>query len=132
LDCGRFPLCTALLPLVLRDDDIHAMFAWSQELFGRRRRFVQLTDASNSSMTARQRQLMVGLMREHEHEFRCWVDCGGLVVRSALARGTLTALMWMMKPPYEMRVFDEVAKAAEWAEQRACWLMSSATVQSAR
>lgn len=99
------------------DDDIEALFASVREVFRARRRVVLLVDASNSGLSASQRKLLIGLMREHEDEFRRWVQDSALVVRSALARGTLTALLWMMKPPYEQKVFSSLDDALSWTER---------------
>lgn len=105
-------------PKSVTDEDLEAMLATVREVFKARRRIVLLVDAIDSGLSAGQRKLLIRLMREHEDEFRRWVHGSALVVRSALARGTLTALLWMMTPPYEQKVFSSLEEALSWSERR--------------
>jgi hypothetical protein len=117
-DDSHSHLCVITLAEVLDDGDISRLYERVLRVFKKRKRIVLLVDASNSRLTAQQRKLMVTRMKEHEDEFRHWVACGVLVIESALARGTLTALLWMFRPPYEQKVFQTIESARAWALDR--------------
>lgn len=105
-------------PESVADEDLQGMVASVREVFKARRRIVLLVDATDSGLSAGQRRLLIRLMRDYEDDFRHWVHSSALVVRSALARGTLTALLWMMTPPYEQKVFSSLEEARSWSERR--------------
>jgi hypothetical protein len=111
-------LCVVTLGNELEDRDIADLYERTLRVFARRRHVVLLVDARNSQLTARQRKLMVAHMKEHEDEFHHWVVGSALVIESALARGTLTALMWMSSPPYEQKAFRTLDAARAWALER--------------
>ncbi len=114
-DASRFPLCRVTFPEQIDDAAIPCLFARTRELFARRQRFVLLVNASNAGLTARQRKLMVSSLKEEADAYERWIYGSALVVRSALARGTVTALMWMMNPPYEQKVVSKLEEGEAWA-----------------
>jgi hypothetical protein len=117
-DDSRPHLCVVTFGDEVDDRDVLSLFERTLEVFRQRKRVVLLVDTANSHLSAGQRKLMVSEMRAHEEEFRRWVACSGIVISSALARGTLTALMWMTTPPYEQKVFATLDAAMVWAEKR--------------
>ena len=46
------------------------------------------------------------------------VGCG-LVFQSTVLRGILTAIFWLKKPEYEVRVFADVTEAVVWGRKHA-------------
>jgi hypothetical protein len=121
-DDTRPHLCEVGFGDELSADDLTRLFERTRAVFRRRKRFVLFVDASNTKLSAQQRKQMVTLMKESEAEFQRWVACAAIVVRSALARGTLTALSWMMRPPFEQKVFSNPDDAMTWSLERAAGL----------
>lgn len=96
-------------------DDVHARMRAVWKL---RQKIIVVCDVADSSLTPRQRKLVTEELKRDQNNYAHWVDGWAVVVRSAAARHTLTALIWVRPPPFEMRVFDSLENANAWATQR--------------
>ena len=69
------------------------------------------------SLTAKQRKQLGEVMENGERHPAA--ECLGqaLVFNSALMRRLLTAVLWLAKPDYEIKVFTELEDAIKWGEQ---------------
>lgn len=117
-DASRAPYYVIRFAQTVTDADVEAVLGRMREVWKARQKIVVLCDGTDSALTPRQRKLVTDEMKRERENYRRWVDSWGLVVRSAVARHTLTALTWVSPPPFEMRVFDTLQDAAAWTTQR--------------
>lgn len=91
---------------------------FDREVVQQKRPYACVLDLTNTgSMSPRQRKMMGERMRSDEaHQQLCVV--GAFVFSSMLLRGMLTAIMWLRKPDYPMRIFATREEAVGWASSR--------------
>jgi hypothetical protein len=56
-------------------------------------------------------------MNEHSARYPKLVRGVALVVKTAFERGFVTAISWILRPPYQQAVFDNLADAKAWAKR---------------
>jgi len=100
------------------DADIGEVLARMRAVWKLRQKIVVVCDVADSSLTPCQRKVLTDEIRRDQDNYARWVDGWATVVTTAVARHTLTALMWVLPPPFEMRVFDRLEDANAWATQR--------------
>jgi hypothetical protein len=67
----------------------------------------------DQSPDARQRKAIAEAMKGRKSD---WILA--FVARSALARGAMRAINWMVRPLFELESFDRVESAIEWLDER--------------
>jgi hypothetical protein len=84
--------------------------------FARGEPFVLLFDARNAPRhNAAQRRIVADEMKRSQRLFPGLALGVGIVLRSSLDRGIVTAINWLAGPPYPIGVFESVIKAKVWA-----------------
>jgi hypothetical protein len=112
------------LPLVVvtwsgeaSDAEFEAFFAAQRRLLARRRPYVQVADASAAKvMSSLQRRLMAQFSEETAAEAARYCKGTAVVIKNALVRGALTAVLWLVKVQYPLVVvgtFEEAMVAVE-------------------
>lgn len=117
-DASQAPYYVIHFAPTVTDDDVEGVLTRMRDVWKLREKVVVLCDVSNTSLTPRQRKLVTDELRREQETYARWVDGWATVVRSAVARNTLTALTWMLRPPFEMRVCDSLEDARRWTAQR--------------
>lgn len=117
-DATKAPYYVIRFAHAVTDADVEDVLERMRSVWKTRRKIVVLCDGSDSTLTPRQRKLFTDEMKRERDNYTRWVDGWALVVQSAVARHTLTALTWVSPPPFEMRVFDTLEEANAWASQR--------------
>jgi SpoIIAA-like len=117
-DASQAPYYAIRFAPAVTDAEVEGVLTRMREVWKERRKIVVLCDVSDSALTPRQRKLVTDEMKREHANYLHWVDGWALVVRSAVAKNTLTALTWVQPPPFEMRVFDTLENARAWASQR--------------
>jgi hypothetical protein len=116
-----WPLVTVHFPATASsDEDIEAHIADQRALLEKRRRFVQIIDASQAPViSARQRKRFSDWIKESEAMSRRY--CLGLstVVPNPIVRGAMQAVLWLVTPPMPVKMFGTLE---ECAEQCLLWL----------
>lgn len=72
----------------------------------------------NKGITPVQRRMITSSMQEREQQSVRLLRGLALIFKSRLMTSLLTAIFWVRKPPYEVRVFSELAPALAWARER--------------
>lgn len=116
-----WPLVTVHFPSSETSDaDIEEHITLQRALLERRRRFVQIIDASRAPViSARQRKRFSDWIKESEAMSRRY--CLGLatVVPNPIVRGALQAVLWLVTPPMPVKMFGTLE---ECADQCLTWL----------
>lgn len=116
LDVMHAPVYIARLPQKVQDAELRAYLTAVEEFFLRHEgKYSLVTDASFvQSATATQRRIVADSdIRLREHD-RKWCAGAGIVAKSALMRGAITAIYWMSPPVYPYRVFSNLTEAVVW------------------
>jgi hypothetical protein len=100
--------------------DLVWMFARFDELFARRERYVLVFDTSpaHNAPTATERKLIADWTKRTEPEVTRWSLGCAVVFKSALIRGSLTALHWVMPPARPLVFLPTAAEAGVWCMER--------------
>lgn len=75
--------------------------------------------APKVALTATQRKMQADWLDEHWREIAVTSPVTFLVISGALQRGVMTAVLWLVKSPVEIRTVSSLEQAAELAVERA-------------
>jgi hypothetical protein len=75
--------------------------------------------APKVTLTATQRKMQAEWLEQHWREIGATSPVTFLVVSGALQRGVMTAVLWLVKSPVEIRTASSLEQAAEMAVERA-------------
>jgi hypothetical protein len=100
IDASRMPLVVHRFRQGFDDADVEHMFRQFELLFmgGRRYALLVYTDPGAQVMSARQRKVVADWAKAHTEQIRQVNVCAAVVIESALVRGALTALTWLLEP----------------------------------
>lgn len=110
IDTSRWPLLVITAPAgCINDEDWHAFLTRIDQLLGEREsHYASVVDLSKDCMlTPKQRGQITA------DNQRCVAQA--LVFTSTLLSNLLTAIMWLRRPPFPVRVFTEIPQAIDWA-----------------
>jgi hypothetical protein len=101
-------------------DDLVWLFERFEELFQRRERYVVIVDTTlaHNSPTAKERKLIADWTKRTEAQVERWSLGCAVVFKSAIIRGSLTALAWVMPPARPLIYLATAAEAGEWCLER--------------
>jgi hypothetical protein len=115
IDFSRWPAVVMTTPEEVVTEDLQRFFEWwEREVEVLREPFILVNDTRKTKeISALQRRLIAS-----------WMDPArdtplvgtALVFRSALMRGFLTAMMWLNRPAYPVKVFGDLEEAIAWAQ----------------
>ena len=117
LDLSRWPVVVAVMPPeAFTPQRLDAWLdAFEHHVLARRQPYATVLDMSDSPRTTpEERKRMADRLRGGDDHQRMCV-AGAFVMQSTLARGALTAVMWLRKPEYPTRVFASRQEAIAWA-----------------
>ncbi len=112
-----FPVLVYTAPVPIDDAAINRINAWCEDIWSREERYTLVTyrspDAPSATAAERRRLAEWANRPAVRRGSRRWCAGSATVVDSPLHRGTLTALLWIWKPPNPHQV---VATADEGVE----------------
>jgi hypothetical protein len=87
----------------------------TRRVTSRQEPFVLLVDASRSvKPDALRRKLIAETMRVTHQKHPSLMQGLGLVLGRQVEQGVVTALSWLVRPPYPLMVFETVSRAKVW------------------
>lgn len=119
LDDSSWPMLVVTLPPTPTDEDLVAYLKQLGTYRQRRQPYVLLIDATYAmSFSPRQRKLQAEHVRQGLPITRIYLKGIAYVAQSAIKRGMITALHWLVTPPAPHDVFATRAQAEPWLMQR--------------
>jgi|SRR5271166_1885741 len=113
----RGPIVWAVPPPELSDEAIDAILSALEEHLARATPYVLLFDLTHAGMpNALQRQKLAAHIRDNTPRIKHCVRGVGVILRSTLVRGVVTAVFWIAPPPVPHHLFTSRAEAIRWAE----------------
>jgi hypothetical protein len=117
-DLQYFPLVVVLVtsPEAVDEDGIRELFARFADLYRARKRYAILMDttAAREVPNAKQRKVLTDLYKECIPNVRRWCVGSATVVDSALVRGVITAVTWVVPPPCPLVNVATRKEAIDW------------------
>ncbi len=115
LDQSRWPIVSCRYPEHVSDEFVDQLGEELIALVKSSRRFGLLIDATVARpLTPKQRSRIVASVEANEALFKACCVGQAVVMHSTMARGVLTALSWLKKPPFPLKTFDTVDAAEAW------------------
>lgn len=116
LDDRYFPLLIVLAPPSFDDESFADLFKFFEGAFRRRSRYALVIDTSAvvSVPSAKQRALISAWEKVNVQETRRWNVGVSLVVTSALVRGVLTALTWIVPAETQRSTVATRRESVDW------------------
>ena len=115
IDDTRWPLVTARATKFLEDPvAVEASYRKLERILARDQHFVLLFDMRGASSTSERRRKFREWGQAHVEPLTRLIVAGAVVAASSLERGFVTASLWVVTPPWPMRVFAESGEAEEW------------------
>lgn len=110
IDASRWPLLVLTAPAGgISDENWDTFLARIDQLIGERKgHYASVVDLSKDCMLTPKQRSRIGASNE-----RCVAQA--LVFKSTLLSNLLTAIMWLKKPPFPVRVFAGPVEAVDWA-----------------
>lgn len=109
------PLLRAVYGENYTEEDVHELLRAQLRMAEKKKPFVMLHDASQGRpLTAKERTFGQEHMKKYGDRYRGYCVGSAVVVQSAVNRGVITALSWVIKFPYPMKSFAHADDAMEW------------------
>ncbi len=117
LDTSRFPLVIVTPPASVTNEELATFLErYANEVYARRQRYVTILDLRRSGdMPAAQRKMITDRMQQKEEAARLFAAGNVMIFDSALMRALLTAILWVRRPPTEMKIASTLEEAIEYA-----------------
>lgn len=131
-DTSEWPIFLVTSPrgVLSLEDTAEHMRQVTQIGFARGEPLVVLFDSRNAPRhNAAQRKIVAEEMKRSQRLYPGLALGVGIILRSRLDRGIVTAITWLAGPPYPIGVFESVPKAKVWAREL---LASAAATTKAR
>jgi hypothetical protein len=117
MDLELWPFVRSVVGDALEDSDYDDMFREWELVAARKERFVAVTDArsSKSMPSSRQRARVAEWSKTRmDRPSRLYCLGSATVVTSSLARGAMTAINWLHKPPSPQAYFTTLVEGTQW------------------
>jgi hypothetical protein len=115
----HFPLVRIVVRGGATDDDYRELFTRMNMVMDRGERFVCLAEAQGAGFpSATQRRIINEWYPSLKARVNQLSVGQGLVLTTALQRGAITALSWIMRPDVPMAAFETRADALAWCRDR--------------
>lgn len=120
-DYSRAPVVVIRLPDAAGGGppDIEAMLREADAMLARRARVAIVHDLTHSRADATRRRRATRWFEANSAEIRRYVVGYAVIAPTAVQRGLIVAVQWVVKPSIPFQVFGEFAPALAWAERRA-------------
>ena len=121
LDLSHWPVAVTTPPQSTVSDEelsdyLSRYYDLTEERGGNYVTVIELT--GHPGITATQRSHITEYMRSIEQRDSATCVGTGLVFDSKMLRGLLTAIFWVKRPEYEIKVFGDVQTAIEWGRRK--------------
>ncbi len=121
-DDSRYPLLVVHFEPVVTDADVQAQDGLVYPAFARmdrerRKGILLVNNAPDATLTASQRKHIIDSNTLHRELMQRTCLGIGIVIHSAVQRGILTALGWLMPSP-TMNAFGSLVDAERWAREK--------------
>lgn len=119
LDDSGWPILVVTLPPAPSDEEVLAYLKQLGTYRKRHQPYALLVDATYAtSFSPRQRKMQADHIREGLPITRIYLKGIAYVAQSALKRGVITAIHWLVEPPAPHEVFATKAEAEMWLADR--------------
>lgn len=118
LDTSRWPIVVVTPPASVTNAELAVFLErYAKEVYERRQRYVTILDLRRSGdMPAAQRKMITDRMQQKEEAARLFAAGNVMIFDSALMRALLTAILWVRKPPTEMKIAATLDEALGLAQ----------------
>lgn len=115
-DTTAWPLVRIVAPpLSPSDDEFREHIARIESFYARGGDFAIVVDVRVApSMSPSHRRMLSEALDRQARAYPRSLRALGMVLRSEVQRGILTAIGWFFRPPYPMKVFTDVEEAEAW------------------
>jgi len=115
IDESQWPLVFVRYPKRIDDDDFSAHLRRVTEFVNRCEPWGMLNDSRGSGHpNARQRQAIVSMYEQHEHNIRAHWRGTAIIFDSPMIVGVLTALTWLKAPVHPFKAFSDYGEGLRW------------------
>ncbi len=118
IDAKDWPVVKITTPEKVDDDNLKGFLDdFNGYIKDKKERFALIMDARKTSgMTPRQRRIQTDAM--NNAETNQYYICSALVFKSKTLSRVLTAVLWLKKSEYPVKVFSSVEEAHEWVKMQ--------------
>jgi hypothetical protein len=100
----------------MQDEEFESAVLAMSELLARGKRYVIIHDARRAVRPTPKQRAFAAAQQKHDAEGTRRLIAGvALVTASPVIAGVLTAINWIVPPPYPMKTFSTMAAAETWA-----------------
>jgi len=119
LSASAWPTVVYTAPVTVEDASFQAVLDAMAKLRALEEPLAMILDLrNNNGITPVQRRMITSSMAEREGQSVRLLRGLALVFNSKLMASLLTAIFWVRKPPYEVKVCSDLDTAMAWAEER--------------
>ena len=119
LDLKDWPLVRISYPEDVTDNDISVLATELKVVLDKGERFCMVIDAARTfSLTPKQRKMVVETIEGETLRMKKSCVAQAIVVKNSLARGVVTALLWLRDAPVPLKTFDDHPHAEAWLRER--------------
>ncbi len=122
IDVRMWPIAVIYVRDGATIEDLEEMIArYDHEVYGRDASYVSVTDLSGLTRPpgAKERARLAEWMKATKAQMEKHGRANSNVMRSALARGAITALYWLFRPPVPQATHGTIEEAMQWARETA-------------
>ena len=115
VDDTSWPILKVTLPPYPTDDEIAQYLKILESYRNRRQPYALLIDLTHGrAFSPRQRKMQADYIREGLPISQIYLKGIGYVAESAMKRGAITAIYWLVKPASPSRIFPTRTEALDW------------------
>ncbi len=121
LDTSQWPVLIMTTPEGLGETDASELREFMDLFYDfireKKERYALVLNLLNmKNLSSNRRQIHNLAQKSNKELTQKYCSCTALVFESAVLRGVLQAMFWMMKPSYPTKVFKTVEEAISWAK----------------
>lgn len=118
MDDSAWPILKVTLPPYPTDEEMTQYLKLLESYRNRRQPYALLIDLTyGKAFSPRQRKMQADYIREGLPISRIYLKAIGYVAESAMKRGAITAIHWLVKPASPSRIFPTRAEAEAWLRE---------------
>ncbi|MCC6809006.1 MAG: hypothetical protein IT381_16380 [Deltaproteobacteria bacterium] len=118
-DEGKWPLLRVVMPGAINDAELDAHHSKLSQYIHRGQMMGMVVDSRQMPpLTPEARKRTSEFIKTHSNVAKDNVAAIGLVHASAIQTHVLTAILWIVKPPVLIKVFNNVDSAEEWVNEK--------------
>jgi hypothetical protein len=118
VDLTNWPLLVLTTPEVVTDDKLEGFLqSYGDYVREKKEKFAVVVNVSDTEgMTPGQRRIMNASINDPSTSE--YLICVGMVFKSKVLSRVLTAILWIKKSDYPVKVFSSVEEAKDWAKSK--------------